>query len=449
MSLVTYWNTCCERGSQAFGGRHTLPFVKLMRRRSLWRRRGWRAAEQESEFVSPFESQMQPNTCGLGAGCVRKDGFWDTLLTNVMAPSKELDLQERRAVTRSVGMGHPQKSGLEMPEVHLSRHAEYRILCDNHHQLQINLGRLWAAGLPTDLQALLCWFRLTHVLSSRAASLYFLAINTLLEVFSPALLWCCDHKGALSVRHNFYRRRREPLHPFPAKDRSFPLKVTLGDTERGSVPLPLCPLLLLGRFFPHSGRSKSHVTAEVLPSNRTEPQPLGWGFWSSLWGVGWLQRSSTRPVQRKCGKNLCPLCLKHCTGTMPIQIFGLRFAIPPSESQYVISKHLIRAWSQGLSALLCAHSWLSPGKGQPGRDVSWEVAPWRVLEPIYPFHRWSTLMGQSIFWGKAAQSHTSVGEGQQRVKVFRPLQPHQSYSPFLFSFISDHFHQGTHSHPFP
>lgn len=124
-----------------------------MRRCSLWRRRGWRAAEQESEFVSPFESQMQPNTCGLEVGYIRKDGFWDTLPTDVMAPRKELDLQERRAVTWSIGMGHPRKSGLEMSEVCLSRHTEFRVLCDNHHQLLSPSGD-WEPCSPPSLALL-------------------------------------------------------------------------------------------------------------------------------------------------------------------------------------------------------------------------------------------------------------------------------------------------------
>lgn len=61
------------------------------------------------EFVSPFELKMQPNTCGLEAGYIRKAGFLDTLLTDVMAPSEELDLQERSGVMWSTGMGCPRE----------------------------------------------------------------------------------------------------------------------------------------------------------------------------------------------------------------------------------------------------------------------------------------------------------------------------------------------------
>ena len=109
---------------------------------------------------------------------------------------------------------------------------------------------------------------------------------------------------------------------------------------------------------------------------------------------------------------------------MPSQIFGLRFAIPPSKSQYVLSKCFVKIKRDPrASQLSCAHNWLSPGKGQPGRDVPQDAAPWVMIEPICPFHRWTTLMGWNIFWGKAAQNRRSVRKGQQRVKVVGPLQP--------------------------
>ena len=63
--------------------------------------------EKGPEFVSPFELKMQPNTCGLEAGYIRKAGFWEMLLTDVMAPSEESDLQECGRVTRSNSMGCP------------------------------------------------------------------------------------------------------------------------------------------------------------------------------------------------------------------------------------------------------------------------------------------------------------------------------------------------------
>lgn len=58
---------------------------------------------------------------------------------------------------------------------------------------------LRATGLPEDPIALLCLFRLIGVLSSRAAACVFGMVACSLEVFSPALLWCYDHKGPLSV----------------------------------------------------------------------------------------------------------------------------------------------------------------------------------------------------------------------------------------------------------
>lgn len=39
--------------------------------------------EKGPVFVRPFELTMQPHSHGLEAGCVRKAGFWDMLLTDV------------------------------------------------------------------------------------------------------------------------------------------------------------------------------------------------------------------------------------------------------------------------------------------------------------------------------------------------------------------------------
>lgn len=40
--------------------------------------------EKGPVFVSPFELTMQPHSRRLEAGCMRKAGFWDILLTDVM-----------------------------------------------------------------------------------------------------------------------------------------------------------------------------------------------------------------------------------------------------------------------------------------------------------------------------------------------------------------------------
>ena len=84
-------------------------------------------------------------------------------------------------------------------ELHLSGHADYRLLCDNHHQLQTLLGRPRAAGLPADPPALLCSLGLTHMRSSTAAGLHFLATNALLG----SLLWCHIRKGLWVLETTF------------------------------------------------------------------------------------------------------------------------------------------------------------------------------------------------------------------------------------------------------
>lgn len=257
MSLVTHWNACSECG------RHTLLFVRLARRRSLWRHGGWRGAEKGPELVSPFELKTQPNTCGVEAGCIKKPGFGDMLLTDVMAASEELDAQERNGVMWSTGMGSPRAEGWEIflcwssisPDMQSTDSFVITIIT-----FKYCLGN---CGLQGSLQT-------SQPYSANSdwpqGCIFWLPMHSL-EAFSPVFHWRCDHKGVLSVRDNFYRSRREPLHPFPGKDERSPLKVTQGHAEQGSVLLPLCPLPFLGAFLcALCYLSKSHVTAEVLPS---------------------------------------------------------------------------------------------------------------------------------------------------------------------------------------
>lgn len=206
---------------------------------------------------------------------------------------------------------------------------------------------------------------------------------------------------------------------------------------------PLSPLWQL---------SKSRVTKEVLPSSMAGQQ----GNWKpklellklSVWSGGsWLQRSSAKPVQSTREKSSPSKSETLHPGTVPSQIFGLCFAIPPTKSRYVLSKCFTKIKHNPRAS--CAFTAAVPKKGTalegcaPGCN-SWED-DWACL----CFSQMGRTHGSDHFVRQGSPSHRSVRKGQQRVKVFRPLQPHQSYSPFLFSFISGHFHQTIHSHPFP
>lgn len=119
-----------------------------------------------------------------------------------------------------------------------------------------------------------------------------------------------------------------------------------GVCRAGLGSSPCVPCLSLGRFFPH-------FVAQQIPRN-SRGAPIQWGWATttenprlgllkcSVWGGHcWLQRSSMRPVQstwEKCSPSTCETLHQH----MPSHIFGLRFAIPPSKSLYVLSKHFVK-----------------------------------------------------------------------------------------------------------
>lgn len=86
------------------------------------------------------------------------------------------------------------------------------------------------------------------MLSSRAAGLHFLDAHALFGSVQSWFALVSRCKGALSVRHNFHRSKKEPSHPFPTKDISSLIKVTLRQAEQDSVPLPPCFLSFLGAF---------------------------------------------------------------------------------------------------------------------------------------------------------------------------------------------------------
>lgn len=80
MSLVTYWNTCSERGSRAFWGRHTLTHL-------CWDHKTPEPLETQGGALGEGTCVHEPfwidNATLLEAGYVRKAGFWDMLLTEV------------------------------------------------------------------------------------------------------------------------------------------------------------------------------------------------------------------------------------------------------------------------------------------------------------------------------------------------------------------------------
>lgn len=132
-------------------------------------------------------------------------------------------------------------------ELHLSKHTEYRLLCDNHHSLQILLGRLCAAGLPAEPPCSSNSDGPMCCPPGLLACTFWMLVHSL-EVFKSWFALVSRCKGALSVRHNFHRSKKEPSHPFPTKDISSLIKVTLRQAEQDSVPLPPCFLSFLGAF---------------------------------------------------------------------------------------------------------------------------------------------------------------------------------------------------------
>lgn len=167
----------------------------------------------------------------------------------------------------------------------------------------------------------------------------------LLEVCSPVFLWCHDHKGVLSVRDNFYRSRREPLHPFPAKARRSPLKVTQEHAEQSSVPLPFCLPAFPWTISLHTLVSQQvpcdRRGAPIQPSwMPTEPKTPDWRFLSPQCGLSVVGfRGAAGGQCRACGKDPHPH-LKCHAGTSLSQVFGLHCAMPPSKPRCVLSSKL-------------------------------------------------------------------------------------------------------------
>lgn len=156
--------------------------------------------EKGHVFMSTFELTMHPHSHGLEAECMRKAGFWDMLLTEVMGTEQGAGFA---GAQWSYVVSHAREQALEIflcqGSISVDTQSRDSFLitiisfkyCLEHLGLQGSLKTLQLCSAYSD------WL----VCCPPGCCLRFWDDSMFLG--SPALLWCYDHKGPLSVWHYF------------------------------------------------------------------------------------------------------------------------------------------------------------------------------------------------------------------------------------------------------